>query len=72
MSSDKNGTWSFVVNMFFAATGAASANLLANVACRNRFGAIDWRDLALLTSIGATLGVHYAKTGRPFFSLSNQ
>jgi len=54
--------------MFFAATGAASANLLANVACRNRQGTIDWRDLAILTSIGATLGVHYAKTGKPFFS----
>jgi hypothetical protein len=69
--SDKNGTWAFITNMFFAATGAASANLLANVACRNRQGTIDWRDLAILTSIGATLGVHYAKTGRPFF-LSNQ
>ena len=70
MSSNKNGTWSFVVNMFFAATGAASANLLANVACRDRQGTIDWRDLAILTSIGATLGVHYAKTGKPFFSLN--
>jgi len=62
-----NNTWSFVVNVFFAATGAASANLLANAACRNRYGDIDWRDLAILTSIGATIGVHYAKTGMPFF-----
>tara|TARA_R110002074_G_scaffold143236_3_gene290111 strand:+ start:483 stop:656 length:174 start_codon:yes stop_codon:yes gene_type:complete len=57
--------------MFFAATGAASANLLANVGYRSRDGSIDWRDLAIITSMGATLGVHYAKTGRPFF-LSNQ
>jgi|TARA_R110002074_G_scaffold158711_1_gene315920 hypothetical protein len=57
--------------MFFAATGAASANLLANVTYRDRYGGIDWRDLAILSSIGATLGVHYAKTGRPFF-LANQ
>jgi len=69
--SDKNGTWAFITNMFFAATGAASANLLANVGYRNQYGSIDWRDLAIITSIGATLGVHYAKTGRPFF-LSNQ
>jgi hypothetical protein len=69
--SNKNSTWTFVTNMFFAATGAASANLLANVGYRNQYGSIDWRDLAIITSIGATLGVHYAKTGRPFF-LSNQ
>ena len=66
-----NSTWTFVTNMFFAATGAASANLLANVGYRNQHCSIDWRDLAIITSIGATLGVHYAKTGRPFF-LSNQ
>ena len=58
---------SIVCNMFFAATGAMSANLLANIACRNRYGDIDWRDLAFLTSVGATLGVHFAKTGKPFF-----
>ena len=68
--NNNNNAWSFITNMFFAATGAASANLLANVTCRNRQGAIDWRDLAILTSIGATLGVHYAKTGKPFFSLN--
>ena len=66
-----NDTWSFITNMFFAATGAASANLLANVGYRSRDGSIDWRDLAIITSMGATIGVHYAKTGRPFF-LSNQ
>ena len=64
--NNKNYTWSFITNMFFAATGAASANLLANVVYRNKYCTIDWRDLALLTSIGATLGVHYAKTGKPF------
>jgi hypothetical protein len=67
----ENDTWSFITNMFFAATGAASANLLANITYRNQYRGVDWRDLALLTSIGATLGVRYAKTGKPFF-LANQ
>jgi hypothetical protein len=33
---------------------------------------LDWRDLALLTSMGAVIGVRYAKTGLPFFSFLNR
>ena len=47
----------------------SSANLLANVAWRDSYGRLDWRDLAFLTSVGATMCVRYAKTGKPLFSL---
>ena len=46
----------------------SSANLLANVAWRDSYGRLDWRDLAFLTSVGATLCVRYAKTGKSLFS----
>ena len=69
MSNDNSGTWSgLLVNAFLAGTGAASANLHANVAWRDSYGRLDWRDLAFLTSIGATLFVRYAKTGKPLLS----
>ncbi len=69
MSNDNSGTWSgLLVNAFFAGTGAASANLLANVAWRDSYGRLDWRDLAFFTSVGATLFVKYAKTGKPLIS----
>jgi uncharacterized membrane protein YfcA len=55
-------TWDIIRSVFFAATGAASANLLTNITCRNNYGNLDWRALAVATSIGATLGVRYAKT----------
>ena len=52
MNSDNSGTWSgMLVNAFFAGTGAASANLLANVAWRDSYGRLDWRDLAFFTSV---------------------
>jgi len=57
-NNDNSGTWSgALVNAFFAGAGAASANLLANVAWRDSYGRLDWRDLAFLTSVGATLCV---------------
>jgi len=69
MNSDNSGTWSgMLVNAFFAGTGAASANLLANVAWRDSYGRLDWRDLAFFTSVGAALFVRYAKTGKPLTS----
>ncbi len=41
MSNDNSGTWSgLLVNAFLAGTGAASANLLANVAWRDSYGLI--------------------------------
>ena len=53
---------------FISGTTAAAANFIANVSWKTQHaGELDWRDLALLTSIGATIGVHYAKTGRPWF-----
>jgi hypothetical protein len=68
MNSD-SGNWSgILVNALFAGAGAASANLLANVAWRDNHGRLDWRDLAFLTSIGTTLCVRYAKTGRSLFN----
>ena len=70
MNNDNSGTLSgALVNAFFAGAGAASANLLANVAWRDSYGRLDWRDLAFLTSVGATLCVRYAKTGKSLFSL---
>jgi len=55
MNNDNSGTWSgLLVNAFLAGTGAA---------CR-----LDWRDLAFFTSVGATLFVKYAKTGKPLIS----
>ena len=60
----------FVLNKVTTTKGSVVKRVLIK-SYRNRYGSIDWRDLAILTSIGATLGVHYAKTGRPFF-LSNQ
>ena len=57
-----DGSWSSILkNIFFAAAGAASANLIANITCRDNYGNIDWRDLAILTTIGTTLGVRYAQ-----------
>ena len=56
-----SNTWDIIRSAFFAATGAASANLLTNVTCRNVN--LDWRTLAVATSIGATLGVRYAAPG---------
>ena len=68
--NDNSGTWSgILINALFAGAGAASANLLANVTWRDGYGRLDWRDLAFLTSVGATLCVRYAKTGKSLFSL---
>ena len=70
MSSNNSNSWMKLFSTAFISGACASAaNFLANVSWKTQHaGELDWRDLALLTSIGATIGVHYAKTGRPWFN----
>ena len=69
MSEGNLKTWtSLFSTAFISGTCAAAANFLANVTWQSQNRQLDWRDLALLTSAGAMLGVRYAKTGKPFFS----
>lgn len=69
MSNNSNSHFGFFTTALISGSCAAAANFLANVAWRgDQSRNLDWRDLALLTSMGAAIGVRYAKTGRPFFS----
>lgn len=64
----QNSYFGFFTTAIISGSCAAAANFLSNIAWSgDRQGNLDWRDLALLTSIGAAIGVHYTKTGRPFF-----
>jgi hypothetical protein len=52
-------------------TGAATASVsvLANISYRNNNnGALDWRDLAIISCIGTVLGTRFAETNKPWFS----
>jgi hypothetical protein len=61
MNENTNRTWSgMLISAIFAGAGAASANLLGNMTYRDRYGNLDWRDLALITAVGASIGVRYA------------
>uniref|UniRef100_A0A6C0C3M1 Uncharacterized protein n=1 Tax=viral metagenome TaxID=1070528 RepID=A0A6C0C3M1_9ZZZZ len=58
----RDGTWSeMLVTAFFAGAGAMSANLLGNMTCRDRYGNLEWRDLALITAVGSSIGIRYVK-----------